>query len=40
MNILKQAANGTPIHDFCRERGMSNETFYKWRAKYDGMDAS
>ena len=40
MNILKQAANGTPIPDLCREYGMSNATFYKWRAKYGGMDAS
>lgn len=40
MNILKQAANGTPIPDLCREHGMSNATFYKWRAKYGGMDAS
>lgn len=28
MNILKQAANGTPIPDLCREHGMSNATFY------------
>ena len=40
MNILKQAANGTPIPDLCREHGMSSATFYKWRAKYGGMDAS
>lgn len=40
MNILKQAANGTPISDLCREHGMSNATFYKWRAKYGGTDAS
>ncbi len=40
MNILKQAANGTPIPDLCREHGMSNATFYQWRAKYGGMDAS
>ena len=40
MNILKQAAKGTPVPDLCREHGMSNATFYKWRAKYGGMDAS
>jgi putative transposase len=38
--ILKQAEAGTPIPDLCREHGMSNATFYKWRAKYGGMDAS
>lgn len=40
MSILKQAESGTPIATFCREHGMSNATFYKWRAKYGGMDAS
>ena len=38
--ILKQAEAGTPIPYLCREHGMSNATFYKWRAKYGGMDAS
>lgn len=38
--ILKQAEAGTPIPDLCREHGMSSATFYKWRAKYGGMDAS
>ncbi len=26
--------------DLCREHGMSSATFYKWRSKYGGMDAS
>lgn len=38
--ILKQAEAGTPIPELCREHGMSSATFYKWRAKYGGMDAS
>jgi putative transposase len=38
--ILKQAEAGTPVSDLCREHGMSSATFYKWRAKYGGMDAS
>ncbi len=38
--ILKQAEAGTPVTELCREHGMSNATFYKWRAKYGGMDAS
>lgn len=38
--ILKQAEAGTPVPDLCREHGMSSATFYKWRAKYGGMDAS
>ena len=40
MSILKQAESGTPVVTLCREHGMSNATFYKWRAKYGGMDAS
>ena len=40
INILKQAENGTPVSELCREHGMSDATFYKWRAKYGGMDVS
>jgi len=40
LSILKQAEAGTPIPALCREHGMSSATFYKWRAKYGGMDAS
>jgi putative transposase len=40
ISILKQAESGTPVATLCREHGMSNATFYKWRAKYGGMDAS
>jgi putative transposase len=38
--ILKQAESGAPVQALCREHGMSNATFYKWRAKFGGMDAS
>lgn len=38
MAILKQAEAGTPAPELCREHGMSSATFYKWRAKYGGMD--
>ncbi len=40
IGILKQGQAGTPVPDLCREHGMSSATFYKWRAKYGGMDAS
>ncbi len=40
MVILKQAESGIPVPELCREHGMANSTFYKWRAKYGGMDAS
>lgn len=38
--ILKQAEAGAPVPELCREHGMSSATFYKWRSKYGGMDAS
>ena len=40
INILKQAEAGTPVPELCREDGMSSGSFYKWRSKYGGMDAS
>lgn len=40
MQILKQAEAGISAPELCREHGMSSATFYKWRAKYGGMDAS
>ena len=40
MAILKQAEAGTPVPELCREHGMISASFYKWRAKYGGMDAS
>lgn len=39
-NVLKQAESGILVPDICREQGISHATFYKWRAKYGGMDAS
>jgi putative transposase len=38
--ILKEAEAGVPVPDLCRKHGMSNASFYKWRAKYGGMDVS
>jgi putative transposase len=38
--ILKQAEGGTPVSDLCREHVMSRASFYNWRAKFGGMDAS
>lgn len=38
--ILKQAEVGSPVPELCREHGISSATFYKWRAKFGGMDAS
>ena len=38
--ILKEAEAGVKVPDLCRKHGMSDATFYKWRAKYGGMDSS
>ena len=38
--ILKQAENGVPVTELCREHGMSSAAFNTWRAKFGGMDAS
>ena len=38
--ILRQAEGGMPVAELCREHGMSNASFYTWRAKYGGRDAS
>ena len=40
MGILKQAESGVPVSELCREHGMISASFYKWRAKFGGMDAS
>ena len=40
VNILKQAEQGVPITELCREHNISQSTFYNWRSKYGGMDAS
>jgi putative transposase len=40
MAILKQAEDGIPVAQLCREHGMSDASFYKWRSRLGGMDAS
>lgn len=40
MALLRQAEGGHPVPDLCREHGISTATFYKWRSRYGGMDAS
>jgi putative transposase len=37
---LRQAESGVPVSELCCEHGMSSASFYKWRSKYGGMDAS
>jgi len=40
IGILKQAESGMALADLCRQSGISEQTFYRWRAKFGGMDAS
>ena len=40
IKILKEAEAGISVTDLCRKHGFSSSTFYKWKAKYGGMDAS
>ena len=40
MDALKRAEVGLAVPDVCRELGISSATFYKWRAKFGGMDVS
>jgi putative transposase len=38
--LVKRVEAGIAVPDICRELGISTEKFYKWRAKYGGMDMS
>jgi len=38
--ILKEADSGIKVADLCRKHGISQPTYYNWKAKYGGLDAS
>lgn len=38
--ILKEADTGIKVQDICRNHGISNATYYQWKAKFGGMEAS
>ena len=40
VSILKQGDAGVPVKDLCRQAGISPATYYQWKSKYGGMDAS
>ena len=40
VSILKQQEAGMPTKEICREHGISEATFYNWKSKYGGMEAS
>src|SRR5215471_4626371 len=40
IGILREQEAGTKTADVCRKHGISDATFYKWKAKYGGLDVS
>ena len=40
VSILKQGDAGVPVKDLCRQTGISTATYYLWKSKYGGMEAS
>ena len=40
VGILKEADAGIPVSEVCRKYGISDATYYNWKAKYGGMAAS
>jgi len=40
VSILKEADAGVPVKDICRKHGISEPTYYNWKSKYGGMEAS
>jgi putative transposase len=40
VSILKQGDAGVPVKDLCRQVDISSATYYQWRSKYGGMEAS
>jgi putative transposase len=38
--ILQQAAAGVQVRELCRQHGITEQTFYRWRGKYDGLQVS
>jgi len=40
IDVLRRAEAGVPVKDLCRELGISSATFYQWRSKFGGMEAS
>lgn len=40
IKVLKQVEGGTRLPDICRENNISEQTFYRWKRKYGGMDQS
>ena len=40
INVLKRHESGASVADICRDKGIAEATFYRWKAKYGGMEVS
>ena len=40
VSVLKEADAGMKVNELCRKHGISDATYYNWKSKYGGMDAS
>ena len=40
VSMINEAGSGIPVPEICRKHGIGQSTFYKWRSKYGGMEAS
>ena len=40
IGVLKEADAGIPVLELCRKHGVSEQTYYRWKKKYGGMEVS
>jgi putative transposase len=40
IGILKQVESGRPVAEVCREQGVGESTYYKWKSRYGGLDVN
>lgn len=40
IRVLNQVEDGTSVKDVCREHGISQGTYYRWKAKFGGLEVS
>ena len=40
IRVLKEAESGLKVSDLCRQRGISEATYYRWKSKYGGLEVS
>ena len=40
LRVLREAESGDTVVEVCRKHGISQQTFYRWKAKYGGLEVS